>query len=134
YRTLVLRRSPAESRPPSIYRLVWLGRRYEVWQRAEAPEPIADHLPLGDVLQPGGVPFCDDVRRLALEVPGGRLVAPARRPVAVADLARVPRPASWPAGPAGSQYVFPASGGSLEAAIAVPAAGRYDVWVGGSFR
>ncbi len=33
YRTLVLRRSPGQSRPPSPYELVWEGEYYEVWQR-----------------------------------------------------------------------------------------------------
>ena len=36
YRTLVLRRSPVASRPPSSYRLTWSGRYYEVWQRGDA--------------------------------------------------------------------------------------------------
>ena len=31
YRTLVLRRGPAASRPPSAYTLAWSGRYYEVW-------------------------------------------------------------------------------------------------------
>ena len=35
YRTLVLRRSPSESRPPSTYQLAWRGRYYEVWQRPD---------------------------------------------------------------------------------------------------
>jgi hypothetical protein len=38
YRTLVLRRTPVGSKPPSPYRLVWQRRFYEVWQR---PETIA---------------------------------------------------------------------------------------------
>jgi hypothetical protein len=33
YKTLVLRRSPVESRPPAAFGLVWSGRFYEVWQR-----------------------------------------------------------------------------------------------------
>jgi hypothetical protein len=37
YPTLVLRRTPAGSRPPAPYRLVWERRFYEVWQR---PDPI----------------------------------------------------------------------------------------------
>ena len=37
YRTLVLRRGPAASRPPSDYRLAWSGRWYEVWQRPVHP-------------------------------------------------------------------------------------------------
>jgi hypothetical protein len=36
YRTLVLRRTPIGSRPPSAYRLVWQRRFYEVWQRPDA--------------------------------------------------------------------------------------------------
>jgi hypothetical protein len=35
YRTLVLRRSPTGTAPPSPYDLVWSGRYYEVWQRPE---------------------------------------------------------------------------------------------------
>ena len=47
YRTLVLRRSPVASRPPSIYTRVRSGRYYDVWQRAAgirahgAPAPAA---------------------------------------------------------------------------------------------
>jgi hypothetical protein len=46
YRTLVLRRSPVESRPPAAFRLVWSGRFYDVWQKGEgaisaAPLPCA---------------------------------------------------------------------------------------------
>ena len=37
YRSIVTRRSPAESRPPSIYSLVWRGRYYELWQRPAHP-------------------------------------------------------------------------------------------------
>lgn len=58
YRTLVLRRSPFESRPPSVYRLTRRGRFYEVWRRG--PGAIAEHLPLG-----GAPARCSDVLRLA---------------------------------------------------------------------
>ena len=34
YRTLVLRRSPVASRPPSVYQLMSRGRFYDVWQLA----------------------------------------------------------------------------------------------------
>jgi hypothetical protein len=36
YETLILRRSPLASRPPSAYRRTWSGRYYEVWQQGEA--------------------------------------------------------------------------------------------------
>ena len=41
YRSIVTRRSPAESRPPSIYQLVWQGRYYQLWQRPA--QPASDH-------------------------------------------------------------------------------------------
>ena len=65
YRTLVLRRSPAESRPPSDYRLVSSGRWYDIWQRDAAARPVLEHLPLGEAEQPAAVPECSEVARLA---------------------------------------------------------------------
>ena len=83
YRTLVLRRGPAASRPPSIYHLVWSGRFYEVWQRpAETPKTIIEHLPLGNASQAAGVPRCADVLRLS-RLPGVVSLATATRPEAI---------------------------------------------------
>jgi hypothetical protein len=78
YRTLVLRRGPAESRPPSAYRLVWSGRYYEVWQRRPGPH-IAKHLALGGPAQAAAVPRCSAVLRLA-RLPGVTELATAVRP------------------------------------------------------
>jgi hypothetical protein len=120
YRTLVLRRSPLESRPPSDYRLMWRGKWHEVWQRPATPSTtILEHLPLGEARQPGAVPECREVVRLAsVAGPSGRLAAVERSPVVVVDL-----PTSRPSG-----------SGSATIDIAVPAAGRYEIWLGGSFR
>jgi hypothetical protein len=65
YRTLVLRRSPTESRPPSSYRLLWRGDWYEVWQRAASSRTVREHVPLGDDTNPVATPACADVLRLA---------------------------------------------------------------------
>ena len=65
YRTLVLRRSPLESRPPAPYELRRRGRYYEVWQRPTTFLPVAEHLPLGGSSHPGGTAGCTDVERLA---------------------------------------------------------------------
>ena len=56
YRSIVTRRSPTESRPPSIYQLVWQGRYYQLWHRPAQPETtILEHVPLGESLQ---LPYC----------------------------------------------------------------------------
>jgi hypothetical protein len=80
YRTLVLRRSPLESRPPAAYRLVRSGRFYEVWQR-------------GKTISAGAAMPCAE------------------------------RPA-----------VYGVPEGAAPVSVTVPRSGRYEVWVGGSFR
>jgi hypothetical protein len=110
YPTLVLRRSPVSSRPPSEYRLVERRHWYEVWQRrADAPR-VLEHLPLGTETDPGAVPSCAAVRRLAALSGVRRLVAAPRERVAV----------------------FPVAGSSFATGFHATA-GAYDVWVGGSF-
>jgi hypothetical protein len=79
YRTLVLRRSPSASRPPSVYSLIREGRYYDVWQRPESAAPIREHLSLGDRFHAAAVPDCSAIRRLArLAAPGDRLVGALR--------------------------------------------------------
>jgi hypothetical protein len=110
YPTLVLRRSPVASRPPSEYRLVEQRHWYEVWQRRPDAPRILEHLPLGTETDPGAVPSCASVRRLAALAGVRRLVAAPREHVAV----------------------FPVSGSSFATRFHATR-GAYDVWVGGSF-
>jgi hypothetical protein len=112
YRTLVLRRGPAASRPPSVYRLVWSGRYYEVWQRPQPPvKTILQHLPLGNDTQAAGVPSCAAVRRLGAL--GGTLTT-ATRPEAIS-------------------LGQPPARGEIGLTVSVPAAGDYIAWVGGDW-
>ncbi len=114
YRTLVLRRSPLDSRPSSSYDIASRGRWYDVWQRKAAGSRVLEHVPLGDGLQPVAVQSCAEITRLArLAGSDGSVAAPVRPPAVIAD---VP------------------SSGSGTVAVTVPTAGRYGVWLGGSFR
>jgi hypothetical protein len=112
FRTLVLRRPPARSRPPSPYSLVRAGDYYDVWQRPEAYAGLApERLPLGDESDPSAVPDCGevgDLGRLALRngARDVRLLAARHAPI------------------------YDATEGSLE----VPRAGRYAAWLKGSVR
>jgi hypothetical protein len=133
FKTVVLARSPAESRPPSVYHLVWSGRYYDVWQRPDAHPRILEHVPLGNSVQPGGVPACSEVQRLAKAAGrSGRLVAPPRTPNVVVDFTGVPLPAGW-TGDAGG-HLFPTKAGAVAKDFTVPNSGRYALWIGGSFR
>jgi hypothetical protein len=113
YRTLVLRRSPFESRPPSDYSLTWKGRWYEVWQRLRRTEgPVLEHIPLGSDTDPAAIPDCGEVDRLAMRAGSTGGVRAVVRPAAV---------------------VVPLSVTGAQT-IEVPAAGRYGVWLAGSVR
>jgi len=112
FRTLVLRRSPVRSRPPSPYRLVWTGDTYEVWQRpAELTAQPPEHLPLGSEYEPSAIPDCAEVLALARRAQArdgkeARLLAARHAPV------------------------YNATDGNLE----VPSAGDYTAWLKGSVR
>jgi hypothetical protein len=115
YRTLVLRRGPSASRPPSVYRLLRSGRYYEVWQRPESGGPtIVEHLSLGSGTQAAAVPRCADVLRLA------------RKAGALGSLATATRPQAIP-------VVTPSLTGTASARIAVPEEGRYTAWLAGDW-
>ncbi len=117
YRTIVIRTSPVASRPPQPYRLVYAGTWYQVWRRPVKPNrPVLSSIPLGNDLDPGGVPDCNAVAGLARSTPPGGLLAAAtaERP----DVISVPSPLPE---------------GDTVASFVAPAAGRYQVWLGGSF-
>ena len=88
YRTLVLRRSPEQSRPPLSYQLLDSSRTWEVWQRpAVAPAAGVRHLSLGKGIQPTGRVPCDKIGDLADAAgPSGQLAYAERPPNVVFDL------------------------------------------------
>ena len=133
YRTLVLRRNPRQSLPPSPYKLVWRGRYYDVWQRDPDYDPssLIIHKPLGGDFQPSAVPNCQTVQSVASQAGTGKVVAALREPNAIADLTEYP--GDWVPDPA-NKTLTPLSDGSATGSITVAEPGRYQVWVGGSAR
>jgi hypothetical protein len=77
YRTIVLRRTPAASRPPVPYARTWRGRFYDVWQRQDSGPRVLTHVPLGNVTEIAARTSCTEVERLARigRVSDGLLVA-----------------------------------------------------------
>jgi hypothetical protein len=127
YRTLVLRRSPLATRPPAIYRLAWSGRFYDVWER-----PLLADASVGLPARAGGGaptarPGCEGARSLA-----AREGTPTPSTILV-GLGHVGRPPGWSAAP-DALVVYPSGAGTMTAPIRLGGAGRYSVWIGGSFR
>ncbi len=136
YRTLVLRRNPGQSRPPSVYERVRHGDYYDVWQRPlVTSDAVVEHLPLGDFEEPGGVPDCTEVQRLAgLAGPGGDLAAPLRLPNVSASLSDSTHPEDWIPTEAGSPDLIPHGAGAARLEVEVPHDGRYGFYLQGSVR
>ena len=135
YPTIVLHRSPVNSRPPYGYNLTYEGHYWQVWQRSTtAKSPIVNYAPLGGVVAPGGVPVCSALHTLALAPGVHRVVAaPVTNPIIVGTASGT-QPASW-TDPAGGGHYSQLSGpGTARFPVTVPAAGRYQVWLGGSIR
>jgi hypothetical protein len=126
---LVLRRSGSASRPPSNYRLVYIGRFYEVWRRSGAA-PLR-HLALGTPLQPGSVPRCSDVRSLSRA--GSRLAYVERPVLPILTIAQTRHPATWTPDGVDPTNLRPYGPGTLTGDVTVTQPARYQVWVQGSF-
>jgi hypothetical protein len=130
--TLVLRRSPLESRPPLPYQLREAGKYYEVWQSDGSPAPL-ELLPLGGLGEPSAVANCAEIEALA-QLPGvARLAASTRPDATVIAMADLSLPPQWELGGEGA-YATPHDGGTAEGSFTVPKAGSYGVWIGGSSR
>lgn len=134
FATIVMRRSPAWSRPPSNFHEVFSGGYYTVWRRGPG-SPVA-RLSLGGGWNPASVPSCRTVGAFA------RRAQQERRPLIYS-----PRPQNVSAdlGAASiSPNVHPLSDlegrpnlafggpGYVAGTIRVPRAGRYLVWLGGT--
>lgn len=136
YRTIVLHRSPSESRPPAPYSLVWRGRYWDVWQRPPSPpRAVVADLPLGTGLEPGDVPDCASVMKLAREVPaGGELAAAPRVAPVEVSLTDARVPPGWFIDPAHSGALEPGGAGAVNGRAIVPRDTTYGVWLGGTFK
>jgi hypothetical protein len=154
YRSIVTRRSPAESRPPSIYRLVWQGRYYQLWQRPEpAPATILAHIPYGEentrpycgnasggasqplcALNPVAVPSCPQLLGFARTASreNAHLVAYQRAEPTTAYGDDVLWPGAW-IHESESRSLTPTTPGTAVGHIVVPSSQSYELFLGGDF-
>ncbi|HYI36477.1 MAG TPA: hypothetical protein VEX39_07730 [Thermoleophilaceae bacterium] len=127
FRGIIMRRSPAASRPPASFRLVYRNRYYELWRRVPGVR-VAAHLPLQGRDRATAVPDCAVVRRLAARARRGqRLVAAARPRVAAFSPLTVPKPANWPVNEDPEGTVATRGAGTLRGTLT--AQGRQRVWL-----
>jgi hypothetical protein len=154
YRSLVIRRSPVESRPPSSYQLIWKGRYYELWQTPTDPSTrVLEHVPLGESttlaycgqaqegayaplcsIDPVATPPCPEISAIAARATAehARLLAAQRPAPIVARGDQTTWPADW-FHATGEHSLTPTSPGVATTHIAVASEQLYGLWLGGSF-
>ncbi len=154
YRSIVVQRSPVESRPPSIYHRVWQGRYYELWQRPARPSTrIIEQVPYGESnaqpycgaaenaafapacsVDPVAIPPCTQIQglaRLALRR-HAELVAYQRPQPIVARGDQTLWPGRWIHYPESHTLTATVPGEAISH-IAVTTEQSYELWLGGSF-
>src|SRR5271165_4660155 len=133
YPIIVTRRSPAASRPPANYQLVYQNEYYLGWRRM--PHPIVlRHLPEQQLYSPSNTVTCRTLQPIVSGAPAGSrlVVAVAPEVVWFNPLSDPTRPAGW--GGAASQpgEILTITAGHAHG-IVTAGGGRYRVWVQGDF-
>jgi hypothetical protein len=131
YRTIVLRRAPAESRPLSLFKRTFRDSHWEVWQRSADYQNVLAQMPLGNATHPGEVPSCAAVSQFA-RTPGARELKaqPVTNPIVV-NLGEETHPKAWASGE--RNWVNLSDPGKELFTVDITHAGRYGIWLGGSF-
>jgi hypothetical protein len=133
YPNIVLRRSPAASRPPANYRMTYRNAYYEVWRREARPE-VVDHLPLQALDHASVEPSCQDVTSFARKAkPGERIVAAAPAATVRLDPLQASRTASWRPHPYRAGRLVTDGPGRSTARVDLEQGGRYRAWIAGTF-
>lgn len=136
YRTIVLRRSPVGSRPPSNYRLTHRGQHYEVWQRRRgSAQEVSEHLSLGDRFTASATPSCRDVMAIGSRArkTADRIAYVERPRPAVVQPTAAQHRASWFVDPTDGSVLRPVGPGKVKDSFTVRQGGEHEVWVQGSF-
>jgi hypothetical protein len=134
YPIIVTRRSPAASRPPANYRLVYQNKYYLGWRRSATPQ-VLRHLPEQQLYAPSETVTCPALAPLVAHAPAGTELEVASTPeLAVFLPASDPqRSPGWVPNPAQSGSVSTVSPGKAEGVLRVRGNARYAVWVQGDF-
>lgn len=134
YPIIVTRRSPAASRPPANYRLVYENSYYLGWERTSTPQ-VLEHLPLQQLYSPSQIIQCGALAPIVAKAPRGSRLA-----VALAPEVSVFEPASdstrsggWPLDSLQPRAVETITAGHAEGVILAKHEGVYTVWVQGDF-
>jgi hypothetical protein len=134
--TLLVRRSPAASRPPANYRRAYENGFYEIWRRTPLPHVLA-HLPLQRLYHPDAPVGCAALGAMVRGAPPASRLIVAQSPASVGYevLHATVRSPGWISYPNADtpDAVTPLTPGSAGKVVTVARTGNYRVWVQGTF-
>jgi hypothetical protein len=132
FRTIVMRRNPLASRPPSNYSLVYLSPYYEVWQRKQPAATVYAHVPLAGAAGAHSAAACASVAAAARKVGPSARIAYTATPAGYVQLDGSNTVIHGALQDAGGTIIGRGAG-SAERDQVIPAARRYDFYLAGSF-
>jgi len=131
---IVTRSSPAASRPPANYRLVYENPYYLGWRRMSSPQ-VLSHLPEQMSYSPAASVSCPALRQTIAGAPAGSELVAATPPELAwfEPLYSRDRSFAWGLNPDQAGAVLPNGPGHASGTLSVQGDGRYEVWVQGDF-
>jgi hypothetical protein len=134
YPIIVTRRSPAASRPPANYRLVYQNRYYLGWRRMARPQ-VLRHLPEQQLYSPANTVTCRALRPIVARAPASSRLVVAIPPELVwyEPLYSKDRSFGWGIVPGQPGAIIANTPGHASGVLRVAGDARYAVWVQGDF-
>jgi hypothetical protein len=131
FRLIVQPRSPTATRAPSNYDLIEQTRYFDIWRRDRPSSTMLEHAPLSGGPHERTPALCHVlVTRAEHAGPDAELAYAKPNSIAVANPAEGVRPSYWRA--LGPSTVAAYGAGSDIMKVAIPASGRYSIWLQGS--
>jgi hypothetical protein len=132
FRTIVMRRNPLASRPPSNYTLAYSSPYYEVWQRAQTAQTVLLHLHFADAAADKQHALCGEALAAARGAGAGVRIAYTLPPHGYVQVDGSNMVLSGSLGADGGTIVATGPGRAVREQP-IPASGRYDFFFSGSF-
>jgi hypothetical protein len=132
FRTIVSRRNPLISRPPSNYRLVSLSPYYAVWQRDSSSHAVYAHFHFADEPADRERRLCAEARKASGAAGAGARLAWTPPPAGYIQVDGSNMAVSGALTPVGGTILASGAGRAVRAQP-VPSAGRYNLFFSGSF-
>jgi hypothetical protein len=132
FATIVMRRDPLASRPPSNYRLVYVSDYYEVWQRWRPPSTVYADVPFGNSPGNRDPGACAAVRKALRKAGPTAEIADTMPPHGYVQVDGSNMALSGALSSSGGTIIASGAGGARREQL-VPATGTYNFFIGGSF-